>query len=50
MSKVIIALLVLIFFVIFLVLFCIIMLTLALVIFTRKGKTERILRREAEGG
>ncbi len=49
MSKVIIALLVLIFFVVFLLLFCIIVLTLALVVFTRKGKMERTLQRGVEG-
>ena len=49
MSNVLIALLVLIFFVVFLLLFCIIILTLALVIFTRKGKKERTLRPGIEG-
>jgi len=48
-SKVILALLVLAFFVVFLLLLCIIVLTLALVIFTRKGKTERTFQRDIEG-
>lgn len=49
MPKVIIALLVLTFFVVFLLSFCIIVLTIALVIFTRKGNTGRTFQREIEG-
>ena len=46
MSKVIIAFLILAFLVVFLLLFCIIVLTLALLIFTRKGKKRRTLHPE----
>ncbi|MGB7575576.1 MAG: hypothetical protein WBN53_17145 [Thermodesulfobacteriota bacterium] len=49
MSKVIIAFLILAFLVVFLLLFCIIVLTLALLIFTRKGKKGRTLRPEIGG-
>ena len=44
MSKVVIALLILVFLAIILLLFCIIVLTLALLIFARKGKRERKAR------
>ena len=49
MSKVIIALLILLFFVVFLLIFWIIILTLALLIFARKGKKGEALHPEIKG-